>query len=173
MADQRGLLKCHKSASKISNIPKSGTASKSKNNSHSCQKQKSQCNNVADPKVSVHWVQSYLWTQGKTQKRSEIGSVHWVLWWWEWGWLDVAAVEGLLQSGQQNRAKWQCKTSYKLRDRLDPTNGWGQNKGLQGAGAGENNRKTGNLGCQEWELPKSSLYCLLSRRQASQGQGSL
>jgi len=31
----------------------------------------------------------------------------------------------------------------------------------------------GNFGLQKGELPKSSLYCLLSRTWVSQGQGSL
>ncbi len=56
---------------------------------------------------------------------------------------------------------------------MDPSGGWGQNRGLQGGWKAKNNGEKGNLGLQEGELPKSSLYCLLSRRQAPQGQGSL
>ena len=46
-------------------------------------------------------------------------------------------------------------------------------KARKGAREQVNDGKTGNLGLQEGELPKFSLYCLLSRRRASQGQGSL
>jgi len=56
---------------------------------------------------------------------------------------------------------------------MDPSKDWGQNEGSQGAGEQGNDGKTGNLFLQEGELPKFSLYCLLLRRQASQGQGSL
>jgi len=56
---------------------------------------------------------------------------------------------------------------------MDLSGGWKQHEGLQGAGRQENNGKTGNLGLQEGELPKSSMYCLRSRRWTSQCQGSL
>jgi len=64
------------------------------------------------------------------------------------------------QKAQQNR--W-----------MDPSKDWGQNEGSKETREQVNNGKTGNLGLQEGELPKFSLYCLLSRRRASQGQGSL
>jgi len=48
---------------------------------------------------------------------------------------------------------------------MDPSKDWGQNKGLQGDGGQGNSGKMGNLSLREGELPKSSLYCLLSRRQ--------
>jgi len=56
---------------------------------------------------------------------------------------------------------------------MDPSKNWGQNEGLQKAGGQETKEETGNLCLQEGELPKFFLYCLLLRRQASQGQGSL
>jgi len=56
---------------------------------------------------------------------------------------------------------------------MDPSKDWGQNKGSRGLEGKETREETGNLCLQEGELPKFSLYCLLSRRRASQGQGSL
>jgi len=56
---------------------------------------------------------------------------------------------------------------------MDPSKDWGQNEGSRGLEGKETREETGNLSLQEGELPKFSLYCLLLRRRASQGQGSL
>jgi len=56
---------------------------------------------------------------------------------------------------------------------IDPSVSWGQNRGSQEAGEQESTGKMGNLDLQKGELPKFSLYCLLMRRWASQGQGNL
>jgi len=69
-------------------------------------------------------------------------------------------VSRMTQKAQQNSWKDPSKTG----DRMKAC------KRLEG---GETKEETGNLRLQEGELPKFSLYCLLSRRLVSQGQGSL
>jgi len=56
---------------------------------------------------------------------------------------------------------------------MDPSKDWGQNEGLRGLESTETKgeRVTGYL--QKGALPKFPLYCLLSRRRVSQGQGNL
>jgi len=56
---------------------------------------------------------------------------------------------------------------------MDPSEGWGQHEGLQGAGKHKTKEKWQWVTSKKGALPKLSLYCLLSRRWTTQGQGSL
>jgi len=56
---------------------------------------------------------------------------------------------------------------------MDPSEGWGQNEGLRGGRKAHNKGEMATGYLQKAALPKLSLYCLLSRRRTSQGQGSL
>jgi len=56
---------------------------------------------------------------------------------------------------------------------MDPSEGWGQNKGLQGGRKAHNKGEMAIGYLQKGALPKLSLYCPLSRRWMSQGQRSL
>jgi len=56
---------------------------------------------------------------------------------------------------------------------MDPSKDWGQNEGLRGLESTETKEKRATGYLQKGALPKFPLYCLLSRRRVSQGQGSL
>jgi len=56
---------------------------------------------------------------------------------------------------------------------MDPSEVWGQDGGLRGGKKAHNKGEMATGYLQKGALPKLSLYCLLSRRRTSQGQGSL